>query len=579
MLIDDLYSVSESPAPTADGLRQQFDTIATGLRNQQALLSIRGLSLEPRVLATLQAIETELERLSGFITSDETELNQLRALTETSALMNSSLEVGGVLARAMDEIINLTGAERGFILLYDDAGELEFRVARTSEGEEDAAQEVSRTILNEVIATGAPLLTDNASMDERLANSETIARYTLRSVLCVPLVSKERTIGAVYVDNRYREAVFDRRELTVLTAFANQAAVAIENALLFTRVREALDETTRLKELIENVFASIASGVITTDAGEIVTTYNRAAAEILARPSESVLHQLFTNALPALGEEFENSLRQVYHHHQNVSLELTPTIPPRGRAILNLKLSPLRDAGQGTQGVAMVLDDLTAQRDRQQMLETADRYLPPGMIENIDQIASLALGGEKREVTCAFVYVCPYTLFDAGVPIAFMERLNAYLSVATGAIHRAGGVIDKYMGNEIMVLFNSQLNPQPDHAARAVAMALDVRRSFVKLYREQSMDEATHYYRIGIHSGEATLGNVGSSNRRNFTALGDTINLAKRLQENADDGQVLISEDTASQVAALQEGRLHELDAIQVKGRQQMTPVFEVTGG
>ena len=89
-----------------------------------------------------------------------------------------------------------------------------------------------------------------------------------------------------------------------------------------------------------------------------------------------------------------------------------------------------------------------------------------------------------------------------------------------------------------------------------------------------------HFFRIGLHSGVATLGNVGSSKRRNFTAIGDTINLAKRLQENARSGQIIVSEDTlrhAQRWGGLPDGvRLVERESILAKGRQQRTPIFEV---
>jgi adenylate cyclase len=161
-----------------------------------------------------------------------------------------------------------------------------------------------------------------------------------------------------------------------------------------------------------------------------------------------------------------------------------------------------------------------------------------------------------------------------------MELLNIYLTQATDCIHRAGGVIDKYMGYEVMGQFNSQLNPLEDHAARAVQPAQNIREAFVTLYREQGIDPKPHYYRIGMHTGIATLGNVGSEIRRDFTAIGDSINLSKRLEENAVPGQIIISEDTRqhteSYPGSLGSIRLEEREAIKVKGRQQPTRIYEV---
>jgi adenylate cyclase len=228
-----------------------------------------------------------------------------------------------------------------------------------------------------------------------------------------------------------------------------------------------------------------------------------------------------------------------------------------------------------------VLDDLTEQREREESLELMTRYLPPGMVDNIQQIAGLALGGERREVTCMFVYATPYAVVGENArPQQMMEQLNIYLEVATNAIHSAQGIIDKYMGNEIMVLFNTQLNPDANHARCAVMAALDLRDAFVSLYEEIGVVPDPHLYHIGIHTGVATLGNVGSLNRRSFTAIGDSINLSKRLEENATDGQIIVSEDTLHHILrnnpAQSEIRFEERPSLQVKGRTQQTRIYEV---
>ncbi len=562
-------------------IRELTARVAGGLHRQQSLLKVRSQTLPTEALDQIALIDEELTTLDKYLRSDETELEQLRALAETSALINSSLDPHAILAQAMDEIINLTGAERGYILLKNQTEELEFRICREPEAEANNGEDVSRTVLHEVVNSGKPLLTDNASSDPRMIGSETVAKFTLRSIMCVPLNYKDTIIGAIYVDNRFREAVFTERELALLIAFANQTAIAVENATLFARVQTALHEITRVKDLMENVFASIASGVITSGSEDRVMTFNRAASQILATPPETAMNRPLHDLLPRIAD-FDLQVRAVREQNQPSVFEAHTVIPERGSAVLNLKLSPLKNAAQETQGVAVVLDDLTQQREREESLELMTRYLPPGMVDNIQQIAGLALGGERREMTCMFVYVCPYTIFGDDIrPQHLMELLNVYLEVATDVIHKARGVIDKYMGNEIMVLFNSQLNPDANHGQCAVAAALDLRDAFIDLYARLGIHPDPHLYRIGIHTGVATLGNVGSTNRRSFTAIGDTINLSKRLQENATDGQIIISEDTLWHIIQQnreveQEIRFEERDPIQVKGRTQLTRIYEV---
>ena len=110
-------------------LRELSARVSTALSSQQALLHMRDLSLSPELLQHIGLIDEELSTLERYLRNDETELEQLRALTETSAMINSSLDPHAILAQAMDEIINLTGAERGYILLTNkDTDELEFRI-------------------------------------------------------------------------------------------------------------------------------------------------------------------------------------------------------------------------------------------------------------------------------------------------------------------------------------------------------------------------------------------------------------------------------------------------------------------
>lgn len=573
------------------GMRASVTDVASALRSQQALLKMREMDLLPEVIDALTAVENDLYRFENILDNEETELEQLNALVQTSALVNSSLDLDNILNQAMDQIIELTNAGRGFILLkHDDNNELNIHVARSvePEGEEEiplngdtptnAFAALSNTIINEVMATGQPLLTDNAQTDPRLMGSETISKFVLRSVMCVPLIYRGQLNGAIYVDNRFRESVFTIRELNLLLAFANQTAVAIENALLFAQVQESLREITAITELTENVFASITSGVITTNADDVITTVNRAALNIFQRANEDTIGQPIQTLLPRLGND--SSLQNIREGDQRIDIDADPEVAGRGHVSLTMRLSPLKNAAQETQGVAIVIDDITEQRERDEVLQLMTRYLPPALVANIHQIAELALGGERREMTSVFVEVIPpYVVANELQPSEVMPMLNTYLETATTVINDAQGIIDKYLGTDVMILFNTQLNPQKNHAYAAVKMALDLRDAFVMLYARLGIMPEPHQYRIGINTGVATLGNVGSLNRRSFTAIGDTVNLAKRLQENAKAGQIIISEDTRRYIEAQGEAvgiRFEERDALQVKGRQQETRIFEV---
>jgi len=174
---------------------------------------------------------------------------RLAALYQVSQALGASLNLDETLHIVMDSAIRLTRAERGFLMLFETSGALVFRLARDAHGETLAAEqfEISRTVVLEVARTGTPVVTTDARQDPRFSMHDSVVQYSLRSILAVPLKVRGQIIGVLYVDNKARNALFSLGELELLSAFAGQAAVAIENARLYTQTDQAL--TARVAEL------------------------------------------------------------------------------------------------------------------------------------------------------------------------------------------------------------------------------------------------------------------------------------------------------------------------------------------
>ncbi len=286
------------------------------------------------------------------------------------------------------------------------------------------------------------------------------------------------------------------------------------------------------------------------------------------------------HALPLVYRHVRDLLTVIYQHGTQEILEIDTEVPARGVVNLNLKLTPLKNEEE-TEGVTIVVDDLTEIKQRDATLNVVRRYLPPAMVDNIQSIDELGLGGERREITVIFVEVRPFGSFPPDIlPQELMELLNLYLTTGADAIHNQTGVIDKFMGNEIMGLFNTQLNPSDDHAWLAVQAALKLAEDYL-LLPTRIGEEPIPYFRVGIHTGEATMGNVGSATRKEFTAIGHTVNLTKRLQENAVSGTIIISAQTLQHCQAQLADPAHGITVIdsgriQAKGVSQEIPVYEV---
>jgi PAS domain S-box-containing protein len=545
------------------------------------VLSIRNQIRDSRnnvsdnALSRLNHLATHIDNLSKQVGQHEEERKDLRALADIGRIVNSSLEPNDVLRIVMDTIIRLTGAERGFLMLKDKDEELTIRVARNWEQESIDSSEfaISRTVINRVANQNKPVVTTNAQEDPRFGGQASIIAYNLRSILCVPLKVKDELTGVIYADNRIRAGIFTESERDLLAAFANQAAVAIENARLFESVRQTLAEVTELKNLMDNIFASIASGVITADIEDQIMLCNRAAESILGKTAKEMVGQAIAECLPPIGEQLCQSVAEVRSRDEAIlGLEINSVIPNRGEVDLRFNLSPLKDAQEATQGVAIVLDDLTERKRLEAQRRLFEKMVAPAVINQLDPNA-IQMGGERGQITTLFADVRGFTSFSESLaPEQLVSVLNQYLAAAAEAVLLEEGTIDKFMGDAVMAWFNAPIL-QPDHTIRAVKAALGMRQAIHKLH-EELPPEFQLTFGVGIHYGPAVLGLVGTERRIDYTAIGDSVNTAKRIQENADKAQILISEDAYQLVS--NQIRAKEVNPIVAKGKSQPLKVFEV---
>ncbi len=264
----------------------------------------------PLAFNGVKELEDSLSRISEVLVPFEQRFSNLQALAGIGQVVNSTLELDEVLQIVMDTIVRLTEAERGFLMLRNAEGEMESRIARNWEQESINKNEfaISRTIVERVIESGEAILTTNAREDPRFDGQESIIAFNLRSILCVPLMVKTDLIGVIYTDNRIRSGIFSEADRDLLISFANQAAVAIENARLFSSLKVTLEEVTELKNLMDDVFASIVSGVITADVEDQITLCNRAAASILGQASAEIVGRKLEDVAPSFASELQMHL-------------------------------------------------------------------------------------------------------------------------------------------------------------------------------------------------------------------------------------------------------------------------------
>ncbi len=205
-----------------------------------------------------------------------------------------------------------------------------------------------------------------------------------------------------------------------------------------------------------------------------------------------------------------------------------------------------------------------------------ERLLSPSVAELVlAGKVRLDRGGELRDVTILFADIRDFTKLTAGMPATgVVALLNRYFEAVVGVIFEHQGTIDKYIGDEVMALFGAPV-PLPDAADRAVACAVDIQQAVRRLNREQAARGAPPIQvGIGIGSGEVVVGSIGAEKTKQYTCIGEAVNIAARLTDMAGPGEILVSEDTWRRLER-KEG-LRPLPPTQIRGVEGTARVYAV---
>jgi adenylate cyclase len=204
------------------------------------------------------------------------------------------------------------------------------------------------------------------------------------------------------------------------------------------------------------------------------------------------------------------------------------------------------------------------------------RFLPEYVVKQmLENPESFKLGGTNQTITVLFADIRGFTrLSEHAPPEKIVGLLNRYFSAMTDIIFAHGGTLDKYLGDGLMSLFGAPTTT-PEDASNAMNAAVAMQRRILGINLELRQEGLAEIgVGIGLHTGEATVGYIGSERRSEYTAIGDTVNTASRLESNAKSGEILVSDATAQ--AARSRYKLKPREAITVKNREQPVVLWEV---
>lgn len=364
---------------------------------------------------------------SGALSIDAVALQLVFKVTES---LHRSLSIDDFLAEMTDNLAEAARAKAVVVLLPDENNELYPRVVKNRR--KDESVQLSRTVIEAAVQQKAAVATEDASADERFSGGESVLRFDLKAVLCVPLVTtSQEVMGAVYIT---RDLPFSDTELDLVAALTYLVATGLDRS----RLRDQIASEERQRRALERFHA--------------------------------------------------------------------PDVVRR----LMMEQDPSKSARHD----GLFLESLNA--------------------------------------TILFCDLSGFTRFcESSTPEEVGKVLNLYLGAMTELVFQHGGTVDKYIGDAIMCIFGAPFATDAD-ALNAVRCAIDMRNTFDEMMArgdagERGKDLKVH---IGVNTGDVVAGTVGSSLRMEYTALGDTVNIAARLEGIASAGQIVIGPLTADLVNA-----------------------------
>ncbi len=365
--------------------------------------------------------------------------------------------------------------------------------------------------------------------------------------------------------HKYIEKPWDKYDLLL----------TVENLLAQYQMSGELEISRKRYEMI---LQSMDNGVISLDFHGRITSFNQAASKILGLNPEHVLGKMYSEVFFKYqnNEEMNDVIIQaITEYTPHVYKEANFLRKDGTQLPLGLMISILKDYNKSESGVLIVFHDLSEIRKYSSLKIMFSRYVAKQVVDKITSSEEITLHGEKREISILFSDIRDFTLLAEQLgPTEVVATLNAYFSCMIDVIYKYEGTLDKFLGDGIMCIFGAPID-QPDHAVRAAWTALAMKGALIEFNKQQIMEgKPTLEVGIGINTGDAVVGNVGSEKRLEYTAIGDNVNLAARLQSIAAGGQILISESTYSAIKPL--ATVDKLNPVKIKGKIGDVPVYEL---
>ncbi|MDF5720620.1 MAG: GAF domain-containing protein [Rhizonema sp. PD37] len=548
------------------------------------------------------SIRLILESSRSFYMATQKQRAAAALMKAIKSLSQSSLDLEETLRRVMDEAKELMNADRSTLWLLDrDAGKLWTTITQDDGSTKELRIPLGKGFAGIVAVSGERLnimfdLYDHPD-SETAKQMDRQNGYRTCSLLCMPVFNADRElIGVTQLVNKKKsgdfppynhrfwpkapecfQASFDRHDEEFMEAFNIQAGVALQNAQLFATVKQQ-------EQMQRDILRSLSNGVISTDKAGLIIAANESAKQMLGLEADDRLEGLLISDIihikeghfsqwcqAALNTADSNDQEQYYPDRTLLSHS-------KKQHSINLSINTIADAtdSQQVRGALVVMDDIS---DEKRLKSTMYRYMTQELAEELLKLDDAKLGGDRKEVSILFSDIRGYTTLTENLAAEeVVGMLNEYFESMVEAVFKYKGTLDKYIGDAIMAVYGSPL-PLHEHAWMAVQTSLEMRDRLQEFNARRYADNKPKIsIGIGINSDVVISGNIGSSKRMEFTAIGDGVNLGSRLESVSKQYgcDIIISDKTYEPCKNFVWSR--ELDYIRVKGRNEPVAIYELVG-
>ncbi len=514
-------------------------------------------------------------------------IETLQELLRTSSLLFEDQSRTSLIATLVEQAQDVSGSDSAALYAYPaDSGKQEFLAMVHKRGKLDIPRQLP--------AAGELVLFMEDCREALVLNSraqrffsEAFLHERIQSAMVLPLFTPKRKIGLLIL-GAVHEGFYGRNRLHYLDAFTRLAGGMINNTELFQEVKDKLKEIEALQRYQESVFSSMTNLLVTTDARGTIHYFNKAAAERLQLDSSWIGKSLHSFVEKSLGASILKTLSGAQKDYKEV-LGLEGIYKRDGGDMdFSLNISPLTGKRGKYEGLTLLFTDQSREQELKKQMSVAveerrvikdmfARYMSGDVLKSLmDSADQVHLGGDRKMATLFFADIRGYTSFSEGKePEVIIDILNAYFSEAVEIIIKYNGYIDKFIGDCIMAAWGVPLVKEEKDAVAAVSCAVEIQELVRSTSRKFFKGIASGLkVGIGMHSGPLVAGNLGSQRRMDYSVIGDTVNIAARLEGVAAAGEVIITQVTRDLIG--DHFKLKELEPVTVKGVEKPLHIFNV---